>query len=227
MSDFPKEPAGAIQAHGFEVHEFKPMLKRAFDIVGSLVLIAFLLPLFVIIAALVYTQVGPRVIFAHQREGKDGIKFGCLKFRTMFLDADKRLDHILETNPEAAAEWYASRKLKDDPRILPGIGNFLRRSSIDELPQLFNVLLGHMSLVGPRPVIEDEIAYYGDAAQLYYSVRPGMTGPWQIGGRSCLNYETRVAKDAEYVKTWSLKGDVVILVKTAIMVAKLKSDDAY
>ncbi len=228
MSDFSKQSIGTVSSIEFEVRELRPMFKRLFDIVGSAALIVLFSPLMLLIACLVFVQTGPKVIFAHTREGKDGIKFGCLKFRTMYLDANARLDHILKTDPEAAAEWYATRKLKNDPRILPGIGQFLRKSSIDELPQLFNVLFGQMSLVGPRPVIEEEInEHYGDVAPLYYSVRPGMTGPWQIGGRSEVGYDVRVSQDAHYVKTWSLSGDLIILVKTAVMVAKLKSDDAY
>lgn len=227
MTDVPKLPMETLSTYGFEPREFRPMVKRIFDLVGSAALIVFFSPLLLIVSLIVATKVGPKVIFAHEREGRDGKKFKCLKFRTMYLDADKRLEKILATDPEAAAEWEATRKLKNDTRILPGVGNFLRKSSLDELPQLLNVFLGEMSLVGPRPVVEEEIAYYGDAAPLYYSVRPGMTGPWQVGERSDSDYETRVSQDADYVQNWSLTGDIVIILKTALMVATVKSKGAY
>lgn len=212
----------------FEPREFGPLGKRLFDIVVSALLIVAFAPLMLMISAIVFSQVGPKVIFAHTREGKDGLKFPCLKFRTMYLDADKRLEQILATDPSARAEWEATRKLKKDTRILPFVGKFLRKSSLDELPQLFNVLIGQMSLVGPRPVVEEEIRdYYGDVAGLYYSVRPGMTGPWQIGARSDDDYPSRVAKDAQYVRNWSFLQDLTILVKTAQHVANVRQNGAY
>lgn len=227
MTDIPKRSLDSSSDITFEPREFKPLAKRIFDVIGSAVLIVFFLPLLLLISIVVFSKVGPKVIFAHEREGKDGRKFKCLKFRTMYLDADVRLERILATNPDAAAEWDATRKLKNDARILPLVGNFLRKSSLDELPQLFNVLIGDMSLVGPRPVVEAEMVYYGDAAALYYAMRPGLTGPWQVGSRSNADYATRVAQDVDYVRNWTLLGDVIIVVKTAIMVAKLKSDSAY
>lgn len=227
MTDVPKLPLETLSNLGFEPREAKPLMKRLFDIVGSLLLIAFLLPLIVLISAIVFSQIGAKVFFAHEREGKDGRKFKCLKFRTMYLDADARLADILANDPEAAAEWAATRKIRNDPRIIPVIGEFLRKSSLDELPQLLNVLIGDMSLVGPRPVVEEEIAYYGDAAPLYYSMRPGLTGPWQVGSRSMTDYETRVAQDAHYVRNWTLSGDFMIIVKTATMVSTLRSEGAY
>lgn len=227
MTDIPKLSLESSSNNRFEPREFKPLVKRVFDFVGSAALLTFLFPLLIIIAAIVFSKVGPNVIFAHEREGKDGRKFKCLKFRTMYLDADARLQRILETDPKAAAEWNATRKLKNDARILPLIGNFLRKSSLDELPQLFNVLIGDMSLVGPRPVVEEEMVYYGEAAPLYYAMRPGLTGPWQIGSRSNSDYATRVAQDVDYVRNWTLMGDLKIVVQTAVMVAKLRSDSAY
>ncbi len=227
MTDVPKLPMESLSTYGFEPREFRPLAKRVFDLVGSATLIVFFAPLMLIVAAIVASQVGPQVIFAHEREGRDGKKFKCLKFRTMYLDADERLKQILATDPAAAEEWLATRKLKNDTRILPIIGSFLRKSSLDELPQLFNVFLGEMSLVGPRPVVEEEMAYYGDVAPLYYSVRPGMTGPWQVGERNDCDYETRVAQDADYVKNWTMTGDIVIILKTALMVARVRSKGAY
>ena len=227
MTDVPKLPMETLSTFGFEPRELRPLIKRLFDMFGSAVLIVLFSPLMLIVAAIVFTQVGPQVIFAHQREGRDGKKFRCLKFRTMYLDADERLAQILATDPAAAAEWAATRKLKNDARILPVVGSFLRKSSLDELPQLFNVFVGEMSLVGPRPVVEEEMSYYGDVAQLYYSVRPGLTGPWQVGERNDCDYETRVAQDADYIQNWSITGDIVIIIKTALMVASVRSKGAY
>lgn len=227
MTDIPKGPLESVSSYHLEPRELRPLVKRFLDIFGSALLIVFVLPVFLVISAIVFSKVGPRIIFAHEREGKDGRKFKCLKFRTMYLDADARLAEILETDPAARAEWDATRKLKNDTRILPVIGHFLRKSSLDELPQLFNVLIGDMSLVGPRPVVEEEIAFYGDDAALYYAMRPGLTGPWQVGSRSNTDYQTRVALDIHYVRNWTLLGDFMIVVKTTIMVAKLRSDSAY
>ena len=212
----------------FETGATAAVAKRMFDIVGSIALILFMLPLMLLIAAVLYTRVGPNVIYAHKRIGKDGSSFGCLKFRTMYLDADKRLEEILRTDPAARAEWEATRKMKGDKRILPGIGSFLRKSSLDELPQLFNVLAGQMSLVGPRPVVADELhTFYGEVADLYCTVRPGMTGPWQVGERSDDDYPSRVAKDANYIRNWSFQGDIMILLRTLALVTKVRGNGAY
>lgn len=229
MTDMPKLSMDTRpQGIDFDFRFVKATVKRLFDIVGSVVLIVVFLPLMVMVSALVATCVGPRVIFAHQREGRDGKKFLCLKFRTMYLDADQRLDHILASDEDAAAEWQKSRKLKNDPRILPKVGSFLRKSSLDELPQLFNVLIGDMSLVGPRPVVEQEITeHYGATADLYYSMRPGMTGPWQCSSRSDGDYVDRVKQDAEYVSNWTLAGDVSIILRTAAKVLNYRSSGAY
>lgn len=229
MTDYSKlyRDAGA-QVTEIDRSDVKAIAKRVFDIVGSFTLIIIFLPTMILVGALVASRVGSKVIFAHEREGRDRKKFACLKFRTMFLDADARLAEIIENNPEAAAEWKAARKMRNDPRILPGVGTFLRKSSLDELPQLFNVLVGEMSLVGPRPVVREEIEeHYGDTAPLYYSVRPGLTGIWQSNGRSDATYEERVSQDAEYVKNWTLIGDVVIILKTAVKVANFRKSGAY
>jgi undecaprenyl-phosphate galactose phosphotransferase len=147
--------------------------------------------------------------------------FGCLKFRTMVPDADGVLRRLLEDDPRARAEWESDFKLKDDPRITP-IGAFLRRTSLDELPQLWNVLKGEMSLVGPRPIIEEELERYGDQVGYYLETRPGITGLWQISGRNDTGYEDRVALDSWYVRNWSLWYDLVILVKTINVVLQHK-----
>jgi undecaprenyl-phosphate galactose phosphotransferase len=195
-------------------------LKRVFDIGGSLALLVLLAPLF---AYLVWKirLTGGAAIFSHLRVGRYGGPFGCLKFRTMVVDAEDALRRILETHPEARAEWERDFKLKDDPRITQ-IGEFLRRTSLDELPQLWNVLKGDMSLVGPRPVIEEELQRYGDQVGYYLETRPGITGLWQISGRNDTGYEDRVALDSWYVRNWSLWYDLVILAKTVSVVLRAK-----
>jgi undecaprenyl-phosphate galactose phosphotransferase len=146
--------------------------------------------------------------------GKKGKIFKCFKFRTMYLDAEDRLERILSEDLIAREEWEKFRKIKNDPRITR-VGKFLRKTSLDELPQLINVFKGEMSLIGPRPVVQEEIdKYYKDAAKLYFSVLPGITGLWQVSGRSDTNYEYRVALDAWYVRNWHPWIDIVILLKT-------------
>jgi undecaprenyl-phosphate galactose phosphotransferase len=131
----------------------------------------------------------------------------------MVQDADRVLDHVLATDPAAAAEWAATQKLRDDPRVT-AFGRFLRRSSLDELPQLFNVLRGEMSLIGPRPIVQAEVARYGEEIEYYYQTKPGITGLWQVSGRSDTSYQRRVALDVWYVRNWTLWHDIAILLKT-------------
>jgi undecaprenyl-phosphate galactose phosphotransferase len=164
-------------------------------------------------------QTGGPAIFSHRRIGRYGLAFGCLKFRTMVPDAEDALRRLLESDPRARAEWERDFKLREDPRITP-VGEFLRRTSLDELPQLWNVLKGEMSLVGPRPVIEEELERYGDQVGYYLETRPGITGLWQISGRNDTGYEDRVALDSWYVRNWSLWYDLVILVKTVGVVMR-------
>jgi lipopolysaccharide/colanic/teichoic acid biosynthesis glycosyltransferase len=174
-------------------------------------------PFFLIVALLVRADGGP-AFFAHQRVGRGGKLFGCLKFRSMVVDSQTRLEALLANDPTARAEWEATRKLKNDPRITR-IGGFLRSTSLDELPQLINVLRGEMSLVGPRPVQEAEIdRYYGASAAHYMAVRPGITGLWQVSGRSETSYESRVALDVSYVSRPSLLADLSILLRTPVAV---------
>ena len=199
-------------------NNFKSLLnsivKRFCDIILSIILLPFMLVFIGIIAVLIKaTSKGP-VFYGHKRVGRYGKEFKVLKFRSMYQDADIRLKEILTHNEEARKEWNTYYKLKNDPRITK-IGNFLRKSSLDEVPQIFNVLKGEMSFVGPRPVLQDELdKYYKELSSYYYMVRPGITGLWQISGRNELNYETRVAKDSWYVLNWSIWLDIVILFKT-------------
>jgi undecaprenyl-phosphate galactose phosphotransferase len=160
---------------------------------------------------------GGRVLFSHQRIGKNGRIFKCYKFRSMVPNAELLLQNLLRDDSQLRSEWQKERKLKTDPRI-SRLGSFLRATSLDELPQLINVLKSEMSLVGPRPIVSDELEKYGLEKSYYLMVRPGMTGLWQVSGRNDLDYDTRVYLDAWYVKNWSLWYDLAILVKTVKVV---------
>ena len=179
----------------------------------ALVTFVVLSPLFVIVPLLVKaTSRGP-VFYRQRRLGRDGSPIHVWKFRSMYADADERLARILATDENAAAEWAAEHKLAKDPRTTP-LGRFLRRTSIDELPQLFNVFAGDMALVGPRPIVDEEVAFYGKAYSVMSSVKPGITGLWQVSGRSDTDYAQRVALDTHYVLNWSLWLDVWVLMRT-------------
>lgn len=199
------------------------LLKRMFDLVAAL-LILLLLALPLLLIAIRIRQDGGPAIFAHRRVGQSGRMFPCYKFRTMHVDAERQLRELLARDPAARAEWDREFKLRNDPRITP-IGQFLRKTSLDELPQLFNVIRGEMSLVGPRPIIEAELERYGDDMDYFLMVRPGMTGLWQVSGRNHVDYETRVYLDTWYVKNWSLWYDIAIMFKTVRVV--LARDGAY
>ena len=198
-------------------------LKRGFDIVVSAILIVLLSPVLAYIGWKV-SRDGGSSIYGHERVGLKGRKFKCLKFRSMIINSQEVLQSLLASDPEAKAEWDTDFKLKNDPRITP-IGHFIRRTSLDELPQLWNVLKGEMSLVGPRPVVEAELERYGEDVDYYFMTKPGMTGLWQVSGRNDTDYATRVYLDAWYVKNWSLWYDIAILFKTINVV--LKRDGAY
>ena len=189
-------------------------LKRIFDLTLTIFGTILISPLLVFIAYKIHKEDPGPIIFSHTRIGKDGKEFSCYKFRTMVVNSDEVLEKYLLQNPVAKAEWESNFKLKDDPRITP-IGEFLRKSSLDELPQIFNVLKGDMSLVGPRPVVREELdRYYCEATKDYYSVRPGITGLWQVSGRNDVSYDKRVAMDVEYIRTHNLWMDIVLLYKT-------------
>lgn len=169
-------------------------------------------PLFLVAWFLICRDGGP-MLFAHERVGRSGQPFRCLKFRTMVVDADQRLRELLENDPEAAAEWAAHQKLKNDPRITR-LGRFLRRTRLDEVPQFINVLKGEMALIGPRPVTAEELARYGRLQRLYKSVRPGITGLWQVSGGNSMSYDERVALETRYIRDWSLRLDFIIVCRT-------------
>ncbi len=197
--------------------------KRIFDIVLASVAIVVLSPLIVAIVICAYVSSGAP-LFKHRRVGKDGKFFNCIKFRTMVPDADRVLQNLLSTNREAKEEWLRDHKLRNDPRVTR-LGKFLRRTSLDELPQLWNVLRGEMSLVGPRPVVPDELRRYGNKVAIFLSATPGITGLWQISGRNDTDYKRRVALDVCYVRSRSLILDVYILIKT--LPAVLARSGAY
>src|SRR5216684_530128 len=198
--------------------------KRLIDIVLALSGIILLAPLLTIcFLVTVLTSPGP-ALFRHRRVGFKGKQFDCLKFRTMVTDAPERLRQLLDSDPVAAAEWTENRKLRYDPRVT-AIGAILRKSSLDELPQLFNVLKGEMSIVGPRPVTEEELVRYSSAVNAYLACRPGITGLWQVSGRSTTTYNKRIACDTFYARNWSMTLDAKILIVT--IPALLVSDGAY
>ena len=187
-------------------------LKRLFDIVVASIVAVLLSPVMLAVALLVRLDGGP-VFYGHSRVGWHGERFRCWKFRSMVVDADQRLKQLLDSDPEARREWDKDFKLRKDPRVT-WLGGFLRVSGLDELPQLVNVLLGQMSLVGPRPIVDGEIERYGSKVSAYYAVRPGITGLWQVSGRNDVDYATRVAFDLWYARNWSLWLDLVVMLKT-------------
>lgn len=204
----PKRPADVLQP------QFQPdYFSRLLDVIIAGALLVLLLPVMTLVAAIVYLVDPGPVIFAHQRIGRHGKTFPCLKFRTMYVGAEQRLTAILDSDPMLRRQWERDHKLAVDPRITK-IGKFLRVTSLDELPQLFNVLVGDMSMVGPRPIVAGEINRYGRFIVFYYSVRPGLTGLWQVSGRSSTSYRRRVASDVLYAKTRSLRFDLKIMAAT-------------
>jgi lipopolysaccharide/colanic/teichoic acid biosynthesis glycosyltransferase len=189
-----------------------PIFKRVFDLVGASFAILLLSPLVLVIVTSICSS-GGSPFFRHRRVGQSGVFFDCFKFRTMVTNSDEVLKSLLESDSTIKEEWLRDHKLKDDPRVT-SIGRFLRKASLDELPQLWNVLRGDMSLVGPRPVVPCELPRYGRKVALFLSTRPGITGLWQISGRNNTDYRRRVALDVCYVRSRSLILDVYILVKT-------------
>lgn len=196
-----------------EYNSARIVVKRGIDLAAGVVLLLLLAPLMLLIAALIRAGDGGPAIFKQARIGRSGKSFRCWKFRTMATNADDALQQLLASDPVAAQEWAESQKLTHDPRITP-VGAFLRRSSLDELPQLFNIIAGEMSFVGPRPIVAAERERYGEAFTHCFSVPPGLTGLWQISGRSDCSYATRVSLDSQYASEWHLLLDAKILVKT-------------
>lgn len=196
-------------------------VKRIFDVVMTIVGGLLIFPILLGVAFWVYRDSPGPVIYKHRRVGKDGKEFDCYKFRSMCVDSAERLQKLLESDPEARKEWETSFKLKNDPRITRS-GAFLRKTSLDELPQLLNVLKGEMSLVGPRPIVQKEVPRYGEYIKEYYMVQPGITGMWQVSGRSDIDYPERVQMDSWYVHNWSVWLDILMLWRTIKVVAGRK-----
>ncbi len=204
---------------------FNRLVKRSFDIIISLIIMIPLLPLLMILSVVISIDSKGPVFFSQERVGFSGKKFRCYKFRSMYKDAESRLQSMLSKDKKLMAEWKLNRKIKNDPRITK-IGQFLRKTSLDELPQIFNVLKGDMSLVGPRPAFQEELEeLYQNFSAYYYEVHPGITGLWQISGRSNLSFKKRVSLDVWYVTNWNLWLDIIILLITPSVV--FKKEGAY
>ena len=195
--------------------------KIILDYLIAVVAMVVFSPLFIIIPILIKLMSKGPVFYRHRRLGKNGRQIRVWKFRSMYADADARLKEMLAQDPKLKAEWEANYKLVKDPRITP-IGNFLRKTSLDELPQLFNVFSGDMSVVGPRPIVEGEVGYYGSRYALFSRVKPGITGLWQASGRSDTDYDRRVALDCHYVLNWSPWMDIWVIIRTAFVVLVMK-----
>lgn len=199
--------------------------KRGFDVVGATLILVFFLPVIALIWVALSVGGKGGIFYGHRRLGRGGKPFPCLKFRTMCVDGDRVLGEYLRADPVKQLEWTQTRKLRCDPRVTR-IGRLLRTSSLDELPQLFNVLRGDMSLVGPRPIVEgEEAANYGSDLDHCLGLRPGITGLWQVSGRNNTTYAERVAFDARYCRERTMKGDLGILLRTVSVV--LTGDGAY
>ena len=206
-------PAGALRSGFPRSRPVGGSLKRAIDVVVATTTLVLALPIILCVALLIKLSTGGPVLFSHRRIGFRGRSFACYKFRTMVENSAEALESYLRDNPEAAREWQATQKLRHDPRLIP-FGQMLRKSSIDELPQLLNVLKGEMSCVGPRPVIEEELQRYGSRAAVYLAARPGLTGLWQVSGRNKVDYDVRVGLDTTYIRNWSVWKDFAILMRT-------------
>jgi undecaprenyl-phosphate galactose phosphotransferase len=222
-SDTAVLPSPLTEAEYSSIIQSTYFAKRAFDIVGTLFLALLFSPLTLVIIALIRIE-GEPVLFWHKRIGRNGRPFYCVKFRTMARNAEHALRHLLNEHPELRDEWTKNFKLRNDPRITM-IGRVLRLTSLDELPQLWNVLRGEMSLVGPRPIVRAELLRYGRNASRYLAVKPGLTGLWQVKGRSDTTYRRRVAMDKLYVQNQSILLDIYILAATPAAV--LRRNGAY
>ena len=197
------------------------MLKTFFDYGMAFLLILMFSPVLLVLYIAVYISTKGHPLFTHERIGKGNKRFMVYKFRTMCLDAEKKLENLLSHCTESREAWEQDFKLKNDPRVTK-IGNFLRKTSLDELPQLINVLKGEMSLVGPRPIIEDEVTKYAEYFEYFVAVKPGITGLWQVSGRNDIDYDERVQLDVWYVRNWSIELDLQILIKTIVVVLSKK-----
>lgn len=216
---------GEILLEGTQVEIRHKPLKRIFDIIFTALVLVLGFPVFLLISLAVKCSSSGPIFYFQERIGRGGKPFLCYKFRTMYSDADRRLELLLNENPHLNREWEETHKLKNDPRVTP-LGAFLRKTSLDELPQFWNVLKGDLSVVGPRPVVKHEVAkYFGEKAAVILSIRPGLTGIWQVSGRNDMAYAMRIQLDELYVDTQSLKLDLMLIAKT--IPAMLFSRGAY
>jgi len=204
----PESPKSAVRSQPING------LKRLLDLAIALPTLVAVSPLMITIAVAVKLTDGGPALYKQTRVGQGGRTFTCYKFRSMVLDADARLKALLAADPAAAEEWRRDQKLRNDPRVLGAIGRFLRMTSLDELPQLFNIIAGDMSVVGPRPIVPNEIERYRNYYRYYTAVRPGVTGLWQVSGRNDISYAKRVRLDAAYARKWCLTLDLWILART-------------
>ena len=203
------------------------IVKNIFDKVFAFAVLVILSPIFAFIGYKIKkNSPNGNIFYGHKRLGKDGKYFYCYKFRTMVPDADKKLQELLDMDPVAKEEFEKDFKLKNDPRIIPGIGSFLRKTSLDELPQFYNVLMGEMSIVGPRPIVSGEVEKYHKYITKFISIKPGVTGLWQVSGRNDIDYEERVAMDMEYIDNRSFLLDIKIIFKTVLMMLR-RDNGAY
>lgn len=226
MSALQISPTGGPSGLSFYTHKtelrregekfYSRVTKRVFDLVLAALLLPVLLPVIAVLWVLIRRD-GGAGFFGHRRIGHGGKVFRCWKIRTMVPNAEERLVKYLEDNPEAAAEWERDHKLTNDPRITR-LGRFLRETSLDELPQIWNVITGEMSFVGPRPVVRAEMRKYGHARMAYLTLKPGITGLWQVSGRNDVSYAERVQMDIEYLRVVSFRTDVKLILKTAMTV---------
>ena len=223
-----RPPLGYEFTTGFEAlplardcsnHPLGGRKKRVVDFTLAAAALTLAAPIMLLAATLICVFMGGPIIFAQRRVGYRGRHFICYKFRTMSRDAQVLLRQHLAANPEAAREWHTTQKLANDPRV-SRLGRILRKSSLDELPQLFNVLRGDMSLVGPRPIVPEEVRKYGRYFHAYAIARPGITGMWQTNGRNTVSYSARVARDRYYARHWSLRLDLLLLLKTVPAILK-------
>ena len=195
------------------------LLKRIMDVVIAGTALVLAVPVMIIVGVLIKITAGGPAIFSHSRVGFGGRPFNCYKFRSMVANSDQVLKSYLDANPDARKEWEETHKIRRDPRVT-FLGRLLRKSSLDELPQLINILRGDMSCVGPRPIVRDELRRYGDHQGEYLAARPGLTGLWQVSGRSSLDYDNRVALDSQYVRNWSIWLDLAIVFRTFFAVMR-------
>lgn len=196
------------------------LLKRIMDLAIAGAALVLAAPVMIVVGLLIKVTAGGPAVFSHRRVGFGGSSFDCYKFRSMVANSDEVLKAYLESNAHARKEWEETHKIRNDPRVTL-FGRLLRKSSLDELPQLINILRGDMSCVGPRPIVEDELRRYGEHQAEYLAARPGLTGLWQVSGRSSMDYNNRVALDSHYVRNWSIWLDIVILLRTIVAVMRV------